>query len=181
MKKRDEGYVLAFVLIVIVVICLVAVSMMNVSLRNVQAQKASIERMEEKYRVQGLYERVFAAMSQDLITFNSTEEDTQNVLKAYLQGCLDSEASKISGFSVTTNGTGNNIESFSLTVTFLFAYSESPIAVLSELKWDAEIAKTTQTINGVATHTYTIKDPAVECTSYEVVSLKDTSETQEVS
>lgn len=62
MKKHDEGYVLAFVLVVMVVLCLVALSIMSISLRNLQNQQASIQRMEDKYAAQGAIEKVVAQL-----------------------------------------------------------------------------------------------------------------------
>lgn len=66
MKKHDEGYVLAFVMVVIVVLCLVAVSLMSISLRNLEAQNASIQRMEHKYAAMGVVEQVVAAIDSDV-------------------------------------------------------------------------------------------------------------------
>lgn len=63
MKKHDEGYVLAFVMVVITVLCLIAVLLMPLSLRNLEAQNDSIRRMQDKYAAQGVIETVVAKMN----------------------------------------------------------------------------------------------------------------------
>ena len=52
MKKHNDGYVLPFVLVVLVVVCFVAVTLMSSALTNLQRQKASVQRMEDKYVAQ---------------------------------------------------------------------------------------------------------------------------------
>lgn len=85
MKKRDEGYVLAFVLVVIVVICLVAVSMMTVSLRNLEAQTASVERMQEKYKLQGMMEENISAITWEIpfAPYDSDEDKKRNLKESF--------------------------------------------------------------------------------------------------
>lgn len=82
MKKHDEGYVLAFVMVVITVLCLIAVLLMPLSLRNLEAQNDSIRRMQDKYAAQGVIETVVAKMDSDIEIGDL--DDLETVLKSYL-------------------------------------------------------------------------------------------------
>lgn len=66
MKKRDEGYVLPLVLIVLVVICLIAVSLLTVSLNNLKNQQAMIDRMEDQYAAQGKVEEAIQSVMKSI-------------------------------------------------------------------------------------------------------------------
>lgn len=68
MKKHDEGYALALVLVVLTVICIVALSMMSVSLSNVTRQQVNLKHMEEKYAAQGEIEKVVARLEKELLS-----------------------------------------------------------------------------------------------------------------
>ena len=72
MKKHDEGYALALVLVVLTVLCIVALSMMSVSLSNVTRQQATLQRMQEKYDAQGEIEKVVARLENRLLSSNVT-------------------------------------------------------------------------------------------------------------
>lgn len=73
MKKHDEGYALALVLVVLTVICIVALSMMSVSLRNVTRQQMTLKHMEEKYAAQGEIEKVVARLEKELYNTEVTD------------------------------------------------------------------------------------------------------------
>lgn len=60
MKKKSDGYVLVYVLIVIVVLSLLALGVCSIALRNLQTQQASVEQMQEQYKTEGLIERFVA-------------------------------------------------------------------------------------------------------------------------
>lgn len=62
MMKRDDGYALSFVLVVLLVLVAIAMAVTSISLRNLQAQQSTINRMEEKYTAQGLVEQVVAQL-----------------------------------------------------------------------------------------------------------------------
>lgn len=61
MTKRDEGYALPFVLVVLLVLVALAVGVMDLSLRNLQSQQNTIQRMQAKYEAAAKIEEVFAA------------------------------------------------------------------------------------------------------------------------
>lgn len=62
MKKKSDGYVLVYVLIVIVVLSLLALGVCSITLRNLQTQQASVEQMQEQYEVEGQMERFIAKL-----------------------------------------------------------------------------------------------------------------------
>lgn len=62
MFKRNDGYALSYVLVVLMVLAIIATAVMAPPLRNLQMQQASIERMQEKYIAQGMVEQVVAQL-----------------------------------------------------------------------------------------------------------------------
>ena len=62
MFKRNEGYALSYVLVVLLVLCIIAISVMSAPLRNLQMQQASVARMQDKYAAQGMIEQVVAQL-----------------------------------------------------------------------------------------------------------------------
>lgn len=81
MMKRNDGYALPFVLVVMVVVCLIAVSVMSFSLRCLQSQQASIARMTDKYKAMGKLEIVISQLEQakgdnEVVLPQSTDSDT---------------------------------------------------------------------------------------------------------
>ena len=63
MRKHDEGYVLAYVMIVVAILTLVAMSVLTVALTNMQQQRTQIEIMQDKYAVQGDIEQTIACLN----------------------------------------------------------------------------------------------------------------------
>ena len=80
-KQHDDGYVLVYVMVVITVLCLIAVSLLSISLENMQAQTADIERMRDKYAVQGDIEKVVAQLE---AISEIPKDNTENFLKENL-------------------------------------------------------------------------------------------------
>ena len=62
MFKRNDGYALSYVLVVLMVLAIIATAVMAPPLRNLQMQQASIERMKDKYIAQGMVEQVVAQL-----------------------------------------------------------------------------------------------------------------------
>ncbi len=56
MKKHDEGYVLALVMVVIVVLCLIASAILSGALYNINTQHDQIADMQERYAAAGKIE-----------------------------------------------------------------------------------------------------------------------------
>lgn len=62
MKKRNGGYALPYVLVVMTILSLVSVSIMSNVLTGLQTQKRSTERMQNRYAAEGEIEKVFAQL-----------------------------------------------------------------------------------------------------------------------
>ena len=60
MKKRNEGYTLVLVLVVLVILCLLSTYILSFSLKNINTQKAAALRMQEQYTVIGEIETTVA-------------------------------------------------------------------------------------------------------------------------
>jgi type II secretory pathway pseudopilin PulG len=58
MKKHDEGYVLAYVTVVLLVFCLVATTILTGALNNLQNQQNAIAQMQDQYAAAGMIEQV---------------------------------------------------------------------------------------------------------------------------
>ena len=63
MKKHDEGYVLAYVTVVLLIFCLVAALILTGALRNLNHQQDSIRQMQDQYVAEGMIEQVLAQWS----------------------------------------------------------------------------------------------------------------------
>lgn len=60
MKRRDEGYILIYVLVVVVVLCAIVTGVCTVALRNLQTQERSIQRTRALYEAEGAIEEYHA-------------------------------------------------------------------------------------------------------------------------
>ena len=76
-KRNTEGYVLAYLLIVIAVMGVIAASLMTSTLQVVQAQEKSLSYMKEKYEAMGEVER-FAAELDSIIYQHSNASGEVN-------------------------------------------------------------------------------------------------------
>lgn len=79
-KRNTEGFVLAYVMIVIAVVSAITMALTTSTLNVLKAQEQSVERMQTKYQVMGEIEKVAAALeSLDSTSFSSippTRNDT---------------------------------------------------------------------------------------------------------
>lgn len=82
MFKRNDGYALSYVLVVLLVLAIIATAVMAPPLRNLQMQQASIERMQEKYAAQGMVEQVVAELQATGITNSSLYNSTDRIISA---------------------------------------------------------------------------------------------------
>lgn len=151
MKKRDEGYVLAFVLVVIVVLCLVAVSMMSIALQNVRAQTASIERMQDKYIAMARIEKLNAKLGVG-VKNSVTALDTEDALRKLLgETGIWVEVTDKSG-----SGGDGEFTAFSAKVTVTSTYADTQIDCA--YTWKGTIEKNDDL--------YSITTTQWDCTSY---------------
>ena len=75
MKKHDEGYVLAYVTVVLLVFCLVATTILTGALRNLQTQQDANDQMKHQYAAQGKIEMVLAQWG----TYKSSLKEGEDV------------------------------------------------------------------------------------------------------
>lgn len=160
MKKHDEGYVLAFVLVVIVVLCLVAVSMMSISLRNVQTQTDSIVRMQDKYTAMGLIEKLNAVTN-------------ANAPKIPVNAITASDAIKnalaVQGVSVeVTNKSGENNEFTSFSADVKIVSECEAARVECTYLWKGNLEKDEDASK------YYIDTTTWDCTSYKITTASPT-------
>lgn len=88
MMKRNDGYALAYVLVVMLILAAIAVAVMTMSLQVLKNQQTSITRMQDKYAAQGLVEQVVAQLeraktfsddSPEEIAANTTSPENVNI------------------------------------------------------------------------------------------------------
>lgn len=65
MKKHDEGYVLAYVTVVLLLFSLIATMILTGALKNMTAQQDTIQRMKDRYIAEGMIQQVIAQISPD--------------------------------------------------------------------------------------------------------------------
>lgn len=71
MKKRnEEGFALAYVVVVIFILCSIAIALMSSTLRTLQAQENMVQRMKDKYEAMGEIERLVAELEAKLVELN---------------------------------------------------------------------------------------------------------------
>lgn len=104
MKKNNEGYVLAMVMVVIAVLAVVASTMLSVGLRNVQTQQIAVDRMQAKYEAEGEIQKVIAELALLKQEINAeSKEQAQNDFELSIVNCLN-------GFNNDTNGSSDKIK-----------------------------------------------------------------------
>lgn len=74
MKKHDEGYVLAYVTVVLLVFCLVATTILTGALRNLQTQQKINDQMKDQYVAAGMIEKVMSQWDGYESTFEKDQE-----------------------------------------------------------------------------------------------------------
>ena len=85
MKKRnDEGFALAYVVVVIFILCSIAIALMSSTLRTLQAQENMVQRMKDKYEAMGEIERVVAAIQEYSYSHSSDQTITESNESSYL-------------------------------------------------------------------------------------------------
>lgn len=78
MIKRNDGYALSYVLVVLLVLFAIAMAASIIPLRNLQAQQSSLNRMKEKYAAQGQIEQIVGQLE------NATDEGAKSVIEKYI-------------------------------------------------------------------------------------------------
>lgn len=60
MKKHDEGYVLAYVTVVLLLFCLIATMILTGAMKNLTIQQDTVQRMKDRYAAEGMIQQVIA-------------------------------------------------------------------------------------------------------------------------
>lgn len=88
--KKDDGYVLIYVLIVFTILSFVAVSICTTALNNLKAQKADVARMEARYEAEGYLQQFIAEVEAlEIKMQNTTADGVKNaVATAFWDGVI---------------------------------------------------------------------------------------------
>lgn len=57
MKKHDEGYVLAYVTVILLLFCLIATMILTGAMKNMTNQQDTIQRMKDRYAAEGMIQK----------------------------------------------------------------------------------------------------------------------------
>ena len=125
MKKHDEGYALVLVLVVILVLGIVASSLLSFALSNLKNQRASIDRMADKYEAAGEIEKLVAVLSEPYE--KQIESDTLEI--TVLEGWLAEK-----GYSCKAMDVKDGIYTVSI--------SDTAVGELSHIKYSIELSGT---------------------------------------
>lgn len=85
MKKHDEGYILAYVTVVLLIFCLVATTILTGALHNLQNQQNTIARMQDQYAAEGMIEKVVAQLGTYSFS-TSTDFGDPNIVCTAVEG-----------------------------------------------------------------------------------------------
>lgn len=79
MMKRNEGYTLAYVVIVLAILAIIAMATMSLALFPQRSQQLTLERMQNKYEAQGLVEQVIGQLEHA-----ATQAELDTIIEHYL-------------------------------------------------------------------------------------------------
>lgn len=153
MKKREGGYVLPYVLVVVTLLSVIVVTVSTMAVRNLKAQQAELLRTQQLYEAEGEIE----AYIDDVINAaEMLDSVTSEGLKSALQSSIEVEFSGISA----------NIDDTAATATVTVTSTSGTVAVTAQLEFTftlyaAEDEEATET-------KYTVTSVTVEYKSYEI-------------
>lgn len=158
MKKHNEGYVLAFVLIVVAVLALISTAVSTVAVRNMESQQAAVKRMQDKYEAEGVIEKIVAELS-NIEVFEATDVKTE----------FDEKLTEICGRYPTTE-TGKLTKSVQpewdgssvLTCTLTIESANDSSLIKTDIKLESEVSR----INDK----YTVEKPVLTYISYKTTA-----------
>ena len=94
MKKHDEGYILAYVTVVLLVFCLVATTILTGALQNLQNQQNANEKMKQQYIAAGELEKVIAQWKWEEWPL-STDPDNPQYIPGTTVQCLGRSSDEV--------------------------------------------------------------------------------------
>lgn len=176
MKKHDEGYVLAFVMVVVAVLSLISLAVSTMAVRNIETQQAAVDRRLAKYEVEGAVEIVIAEMSNlsslQVDAGDTFEEAIQEEIEKSLPATLDMS------IVVTPDPSADNITVEEMPTDFSYkfnlAIADESNTVSCDMELKGKVAK-----DSIGVHTIT--DSMVAYLSYEMDVTEITAPTTEPS
>jgi len=133
--KKNDGYVVVYVLIVFTILSLVAVSICSVALKNLKAQRASVDRMEVRYEAEAYLQEFVAKIGQLKLEFDVSHAEAYDTQEEIVQKVKEDLAAQASaGLSITANSFAFSDESASLEIEAVYTDADGRTA-----KIDAEL------------------------------------------
>ena len=137
--KKEDGYVLVYVLIVFTILSFVAVSICTMALNNLKAQKADVNRMEARYEAEG-YLQQFVAEVEALGNQNPKIQGTQGSVSSAESAMKETFFGAVSGLENNTTLTvledESDTEKLTVKVKSKDGTAEIDAAILIDLAYD---------------------------------------------
>ena len=87
MKKHNEGYVLAYVTVILLLFCLIATMILTGAMKNMNNQQSAIQQMKDRYAAEGMIQQ---AIAKDIDDFEETVPDMDgNVIQSLIVKTID--------------------------------------------------------------------------------------------
>lgn len=137
--KKEDGYVLVYVLIVFTILSFVAVSICTMALNNLKAQKADVNRMEARYEAEG-YLQQFVAEVEALGNQNPKIQGTRGSVSSAESAMKETFFGAVSGLENNTTLTvledESDTEKLTVKVKSKDGTAEIDAAILIDLAYD---------------------------------------------
>ena len=188
MKRYDEGYALALVLVVLVVVCLVAASILTLAVDNLTAQQNFVSRMQEEYTAKGKMEQIQANLELDIQKRSVQPENAEkqykindSLLTSIIDGITNQYSLDMSKPAETNEPEEQNLAIhgmlisatvFSGEVQIQCEYLLSGTAIYLEQVTFEEGTPQPKTIE-----TYVIENPELKIIKYEITTVEPTETT----
>lgn len=167
MKKHDEGYVLAFVMVVVAVLSLISLAVSTMAVWNVEVQQKAVERMQEKYEAEGNIEKIIAELGSLTVTETDSKTSDTEAVNAFntklktLCEKYNSDAGRLPQDLVTV------LNETELQCTFSIESAHGSTTVKTKIILKAEVKQE----NGK----YVVGNPSLTYDSYETDSTAETT------
>lgn len=100
MKKYDEGYVLAYVTVVLLLFCLIATMILTGAMKNLTIQQDTVQHMKDRYAAEGMIQQVIAKRSNTNFA-EGKELDGPNLVCDAVDGNLITVSATCKGVRIT--------------------------------------------------------------------------------
>lgn len=159
MKKHNEGYTLAMVLMVLLVLTAVSLAVLTAAGRNLTFQRDSLDRLNAQYQAQGQVERMLGELLQGTSSPTVVADEEAAVLD-WLNSCGLTQP-QITGITMEEDRLTCSVSLTCSETVGKYTYTvEAVIAVSAKLRIEKNDL---ENITG-----YTVSDVTTEYTSYEI-------------